>query len=946
MSDIFNVKDTIEVAGKKHAYYSLPKLTDTYENISTLPFCMKIVLENLLRNEDDGQSVGKNHIEAVANWDAGAEASKEIAFMPARVVLQDFTGVPSVVDLAAMRDAVVELGGRAEQINPFIPSELVVDHSVQVDAYGREDALDLNEKIEFKRNNERYEFLHWGKNAFKNFVVVPPATGIVHQVNLEYLARVVMAAEVDGELMAYPDTVFGTDSHTTMINGIGVLGWGVGGIEAEAAMLGQPSSMLIPQVVGFELKGKLTEGVTATDLVLRVVEMLRAHGVVGKFVEFYGEGLHSMPLADRATIANMSPEYGATCGIFPIDQMAIDYLRLSGRDEAQIELVEKYAKAQGLWHDADTPAATYSSKLELDLSSVQPALAGPNLPQQRINLSDMHEKFGETLEKMTKDRKAEVEGKVRFDQEGGEQEQAEHLAAEPNIDVDTETDDSKGYQPANNVFSSVNIDEKEHKLRDGSVVIAAITSCTNTSNPAVMIGAGLVAKKAAEKGLKAKPWVKTSLAPGSKVVTDYLEKTKLMDELEKTGFYLVGYGCTTCIGNSGPLPDVIEKGIEENDLVAAAVLSGNRNFEGRIHSHVKASYLASPPLVVAYALAGTVDIDLTTHPLGQDQDGNDVYLKDIWPTSDEINELIANNIDADMFRKNYGEVFDGSKEWNAISSADSQLYPWDEGSTYIKNPPFFDGMTMEPEGIPDIEGARILGLFGDSITTDHISPAGNIDPNSPAGKYLQERGVMEADFNSYGSRRGNDAVMTRGTFANIRIKNQMMGGKEGGYTYYFKDDKSTLQDGEEMAIYDAAMKYKEDKRPLVVLGGAEYGSGSSRDWAAKGTILLGVKAVLTSSFERIHRSNLVGMGVLPLTFKDGENADTYHLDGSEVLSITGLDNGESKTATVTATRADGSTETFEVNVGLQTPKEREYVRHGGVLHYVLRQLAAESKSAA
>ena len=737
-----------------------------------------------------------------------------------------------------------------------------------------------------------------------------------------------MAAEVDGELTAYPDTVFGTDSHTTMINGIGVLGWGVGGIEAEAAMLGQPSSMLIPQVVGFELKGKLTEGVTATDLVLRVVEMLRAHGVVGKFVEFYGEGLHSMPLADRATIANMSPEYGATCGIFPIDQMAIDYLRLSGREESQIELVEKYAKAQGLWHDADTPAATYSSKLELDLSSVKPALAGPNLPQQRINLSDMHEKFGETLEKMTKDRKSEIDGKVRFDQEGAQQEQADRLYAKPNV------------------FSDVNIDDKSHKLRDGSVVIAAITSCTNTSNPAVMIGAGLVAKKAAAKGLKAKPWVKTSLAPGSKVVTDYLEKTKLMDELEKTGFYLVGYGCTTCIGNSGPLLESIEQGIKENDLVAAAVLSGNRNFEGRIHSHVKASYLASPPLVVAYALAGTVDIDLTTHPLGQDQDGNDVYLKDIWPTSDEINELIANNIDADMFRKNYGEVFDGSAAWNAISSADSQLYPWSEKSTYIKNPPFFDGMTMEPEGIPDIEGARILGLFGDSITTDHISPAGNIDANSPAGKYLQERGVMPADFNSYGSRRGNDAVMTRGTFANIRIKNQMMGGKEGGYTYYFKGDNATLKDGEEMAIYDAAMKYKEDQRPLVVLGGAEYGSGSSRDWAAKGTILLGVKAVLTSSFERIHRSNLVGMGVLPLTFKDDENADTYHLDGSEVLSITGLDNGESKTATVTATRADGSTETFEVNVMLQTPKEREYVRHGGVLHYVLRQLAAESKNAA
>ena len=935
MSDIFNVKDTISVDGKEHAYYSLPKLTDTYENISKLPFCMKIVLENLLRNEDDGQSVGKNHIEAVANWDAGAEASKEIAFMPARVVLQDFTGVPSVVDLAAMRDAVVELGGNAEQINPFIPSELVVDHSVQVDAYGREDALDLNEKIEFKRNNERYEFLHWGKNAFKNFVVVPPATGIVHQVNLEYLARVVMAADVDGELTAYPDTVFGTDSHTTMINGIGVLGWGVGGIEAEAAMLGQPSSMLIPQVVGFELTGKLTEGVTATDLVLRVVEMLRAHGVVGKFVEFYGEGLHSMPLADRATIANMAPEYGATCGIFPIDQMAIDYLRLSGREENQIELVEKYAKAQGLWHDADTPAATYSSKLELDLSSVQPALAGPNLPQQRINLSDMHEKFGETLTAMTKDRKKEVEAKVRFDEEGGKQDQAKTLAAKPNP-----------FCAEGSTYCTVKIEDEEYRLRDGSVVIAAITSCTNTSNPAVMIGAGLVAKKAAAKGLTAKPWVKTSLAPGSKVVTDYLEKSQLMDELEKIGFYLVGYGCTTCIGNSGPLLGAIEEAIEEGDLVAAAVLSGNRNFEGRIHSHVKASYLASPPLVVAYALAGTVDIDLTTHPLGQDNDGNDVFLKDIWPTSEEINELIANNIDADMFRKNYGEVFDGSAAWNAISSADSQLYPWSEESTYIKNPPFFDGMTMEPEGILDIEGARILGLFGDSITTDHISPAGNIDANSPAGKYLQERGVMEADFNSYGSRRGNDAVMTRGTFANIRIKNTMMAGKEGGYTYYFNGDSATLQDGQEMAIYDAAMKYKEEKRPLVVLGGAEYGSGSSRDWAAKGTILLGVKAVLTSSFERIHRSNLVGMGVLPLTFKDGENAATYNLDGSEVLSITGLNNGESKIAKVTATRADGSTESFDVNVMLQTPKEREYVRHGGVLHYVLRQLAAESKNAA
>ena len=944
MSDVFNVKDTLNVAGKAHSYYSLPKLAETYSNINQLPFCMKIVLENLLRNEDGGLSVGKNHIEAVANWDAAAKPSQEIAFMPARVVLQDFTGVPSVVDLAAMRDAIVKLGGNAEQINPFIPSELVVDHSVQVDVYGREDALDLNKKIEFERNNERYEFLHWGKQAFNNFKVVPPATGIVHQVNLEYLARVVMAAEQNGELTAYPDTVFGTDSHTTMINGIGVLGWGVGGIEAEAAMLGQASSMLIPQVVGFELTGKLSEGVTATDLVLRVVEMLRAHGVVGKFVEFYGEGLHNMPLADRATIANMAPEYGATCGIFPIDQVAINYLRLSGRSEEQIELVEAYAKAQGLWHDANTPNAVYSSQLTLDLSTVVPSLAGPKLPHQRVALTDMHQSFTQTLAEMTRDRNTEIKGKVRFDQEGGDQPQADALAVEPEVEVDT-SDDRGNTTSQSNVFSKICIDDTEHELRDGSVVIAAITSCTNTSNPAVMIGAGLVAKNAAAKGLKAKPWVKTSLAPGSKVVTDYLEKTELLGELEKVGFYLVGYGCTTCIGNSGPLPDVIDQGVRDNNLVVASVLSGNRNFEGRIHPRVKTNYLASPPLVVAYALAGTVDIDLTTHPLGQDQDGNDVYLKDIWPTTAQIDELITHNIDADMFHKNYGEVFEGSSEWNAISSPDSQLYQWDEASTYIKNLPFFDGMTMQPEGIPDIHNARVLGVFGDSITTDHISPAGNINADSPAGQYLQSRGVMEADFNSYGSRRGNDAIMTRGTFANIRIKNLMMKGKEGGYTYYFKDDKASLSDGEEMTIYDAAMKYKQDGRTLVVLGGEQYGTGSSRDWAAKGTILLGVKAVLAGSFERIHRSNLVGMGVLPLTFKEGESIQSHNLDGSEILSITGLNDGESSTATVTAIRADGSSETFEVNVMLQTPKERVYVRHGGVLHYVLRELANENQQA-
>ncbi len=947
MSDIFKVKSKLSAAGKDYSYFSLTKLAERFDNINSLPYCMKIVLENLLRHEDGGQSVGQKHIEAVAKWDCGAEPCQEIAFMPARVVLQDFTGVPSVVDLAAMRDAVVKLGGQAEQINPFIPSELVVDHSVQVDVYGREDALDLNKKIEFERNNERYEFLHWGKQAFKNFVVVPPATGIVHQVNLEYLARVVMEAETDfgdgKELTAYPDTVFGTDSHTTMINGIGVLGWGVGGIEAEAAMLGQPSSMLIPQVVGFELTGKLSEGVTATDLVLRVVEMLRAHGVVGKFVEFFGEGLAQMPLADRATIANMSPEYGATCGIFPIDEVAINYLRLSGRDEAHIELVEAYARAQGLWHDKDSKKACYSSTLHLDLATVVPSLAGPKLPHQRIALADMHQSFGDMLHTMKKDRKAEVKGKVRFDQEGGQQEQAKELAAHPKTEVATEVPANK--EAPKSVFSTVTINDKEHKLCDGSVVIAAITSCTNTSNPAVMIGAGLVAKNAAAKGLKAKPWVKTSLAPGSKVVTDYLHKTNLMDELEKVGFYLVGYGCTTCIGNSGPLPDVIEQGIKDNDLVVSSVLSGNRNFEGRIHPSVKTNYLASPPLVVAYALAGTVDIDLTHQPLGTDLEGNDVYLKDIWPTSSQIDELIANNIDAEMFHKNYGKVFEGSEEWNAIHSSSSQLYPWNEASTYIKNPPFFDDMAMEPEGISDIKDARVLGIFGDNITTDHISPAGSIAPDSPAGKYLQERGVMPADFNSYGSRRGNDAVMTRGTFANIRIKNLMMGGEEGGYTYYFKCDNATLSDGEKLPIYDAAMKYKADKRPLIVIGGEEYGTGSSRDWAAKGTNLLGVKAVLAASFERIHRSNLIGMGVLPLTFMEGESAETHQLDGSEVISISGLDDPNNHTATVTATRADGSQTSFDVHIMLQTPKEREYVCHGGVLHYVLRQLACENKQA-
>ena len=921
MADSFSTRDQLEVNGKTYTYSSLSKLGKQFD-IARLPYSMKILLENLLRNEDGGVTVGKDHIEAVAKWDPKAEPATEIAFMPARVLLQDFTGVPCVVDLAAMRDAVARLGGKATQINPQIPSELVIDHSVQVDAYGRPEALDLNAKIEFDRNKERYSFLRWGQKAFQDFKVVPPSTGIVHQVNLEHLARVVMEREVEGTLLAFPDTVFGTDSHTTMINGLGVLGWGVGGIEAEAAMLGQPSSMLIPQVVGFKLTGRLPEGATGTDLVLTVTQTLRAHGVVGKFVEFFGDGLQHLPLADRATIANMAPEYGATCGIFPVDAESLRYLRLSGRDEAQIALVEAYAKAQGLWHAPDAPHAEYSSTLELDMGTVLPSLAGPKRPQDRVLLSDMQDNFREQVVGMTahRDNNSRDE-KQDMDAEGGDQQQAEHLAARP--------------------VSKIRIHDQDADLTDGSVVIAAITSCTNTSNPAVMIGAGLVARNALAKGLKAKPWVKTSLAPGSLVVTDYLQKAGLMDDLEKTGFYLVGYGCTTCIGNSGPLPDPVSEGIVENDLAVAAVLSGNRNFEGRIHSQVKMNYLASPPLVVAYALAGTIDIDLTSDPLGHDADGKDVYLRDIWPSSQEIADLIAETVGPEMFSKNYADVFEGDNRWNAIESPDGELYRWDEASTYIKNPPYFDGMTMDVGGIDDIHGARVLGLFGDSITTDHISPAGNIKKDSPAGRFLRERGVQPADFNSYGSRRGNDDVMVRGTFANIRIKNRMFDGEEGGNTLYFGKAAKGKQDGEKMPIYDTAMKYKADGTPLVVLAGKEYGTGSSRDWAAKGTILLGVKAVIAESFERIHRSNLVGMGVLPLRFQDGENAETLGLDGSETFDITGLDDGKAKTANVVAHKADGGTVAFEVKVLLLTPKETDYFRNGGILHYVLRQLAAK-----
>jgi len=892
MTDSFSTHTALEVDGKRYRIASLTRLGERF-NLKRLPYSMKILLENLLRHED-GLNVTAREIEAVANWNATKEPDTEIAFMPARVVLQDFTGVPCVVDLAAMRDAIVRLGGDAKKINPLIPSELVIDHSVQVDDFGKAGSLDLNVKIEFERNKERYSFLRWGQKAFNNFKVVPPRTGIVHQVNLEYLARVVMTGEKEGTTWAFPDTVFGTDSHTTMINGIGVLGWGVGGIEAEAAMLGQPSSMLIPQVVGFRLTGRLPEGATATDLVLTVTQMLRKHGVVGKFVEFFGDGLKHLSLADRATIANMAPEYGATCGIFPIDAEAINYLRLSGRDEAQIRIVEAYAKAQGLWHDENTPHADFSSKLELNLADVKPSLAGPKRPQDRVLLSDMQKSCRDALPGLTAKRTKPGEAAVSFN-------------------------------------------HQDFTLRDGAVVIAAITSCTNTSNPAVMLGAGLLARNAVARGLKVKPWVKTSLAPGSLVVTDYLKKAGVLGDLEKLGFFLVGYGCTTCIGNSGPLPAEISKGIADGDLAVASVLSGNRNFEGRVHPEVKMNYLASPPLVVAYALAGTADVDLTKEPLGTGGDGKPVYLKDIWPSNKEIGDVIARTIGPDLFKHNYADVFKGDSSWNQIAAPVGERYGWDAKSTYIKNPPYFDGMSMQIGRIRDVQGARCLGLFGDSITTDHISPAGDIKATSPAGQFLQAHGVTKVDFNSYGSRRGNDDVMVRGTFANIRIKNLMLGGEEGGNTLYFPSR-------EKLSIYDAALKYRKDGVPLIVIAGKEYGTGSSRDWAAKGTLLLGVKAVIAESFERIHRSNLVGMGVLPLQFRDGENAQSLGLKGDETFDITGLNDGAAREVDVIARGAAGE-KNFRAKVLLLTPKEVEYYRHGGILPYVLRQLAGAAKAA-
>lgn len=889
MHDSFSVRRTLSVNDKNYNYFSLPSLSDKID-ISRLPFSLKILLENLLRHED-GIDITHSDIEALANWDPQAKPETEIAFTPSRVVLQDFTGVPAVVDLAAMRDAMKNLGGNPELINPLSPAELVIDHSVQVDQYGNADALTINNEIEFGRNQERYSFLKWGKSAFSNFNVVPPNTGIVHQVNLEHLARVIFGAERNGELVAYPDTVVGTDSHTTMINGIGVLGWGVGGIEAEAAMLGQAITMLIPQVVGFKLTGELPEGATATDLVLTVVEMLRELGVVGKFVEFFGEGLPNLPLADRATLANMAPEYGATCGIFPVDEESLNYLRLSGRSEEQIALVEAYSRAQGMFHTADSPVAHYSAVLELDMSTVVPSLAGPKRPQDRILLTGAKQAY-------LRDK-----------------------------DVFTAGRDGTG-------SATVEYNGQQFELEDGAVVIAAITSCTNTSNPAVMLGAGLLARNAAAKGLTVKPWVKTSLGPGSRVVTDYLNKAGLMDDLEAMGFYVVGYGCTTCIGNSGPLPEPIGDAIRGNDLVACSVLSGNRNFEGRIHANIKMNYLASPPLVVAYAIAGNLKVDITSESLGSDQDGNPVYLRDIWPSSHEIQQCIADSVTADMFKKSYSSVFSGDERWQAVNSPAGEMFDWQDDSTYIRNPPYFDGMSMDVPPVQDIHGARCLARLGDSITTDHISPAGAIAEDSPAGDYLKSKGIPRSDFNSYGSRRGNHEVMMRGTFANVRLRNQLAPGTEGGWTTF-------QPDGEQMTIFDASNRYQQKNTPLVVLAGSEYGTGSSRDWAAKGTQLLGVKAVITVSFERIHRSNLIGMGVLPLNFMEGESADSLGLDGTETFDITGLGDGSAKQVTVTATAADGSSKQFQAKSRLDTPKEVDYYRHGGILNFVLRQLASE-----
>jgi len=886
--DSLHTRSTLEAGGKQYAYYSLSKAADTLGDVSRLPFSMKVLLENLLRFED-GTTVTRDDLQAMADWLKERRINREIQYRPARVLMQDFTGVPAVVDLAAMRDAMRQLGGDPQKINPLVPVHLVIDHSVMVDEFGNPRAFEKNVEFEYQRNAERYEFLKWGSQAFDNFKVVPPGTGICHQVNLEHIAQVVWTGpDQTGETVAYPDTLVGTDSHTTMVNGLGVLGWGVGGIEAEAAMLGQPVSMLIPEVVGFRLDGQLKEGITATDLVLTVTQMLRQKGVVGRFVEFYGPGLDNLPLADRATIANMAPEYGATCGFFPVDERTIDYLKLTGRDDDQISLVRAYAQAQGLWRDVGSPDPLFTDTLQLDMATIEPSLAGPKRPQDRVLLSDVDDQFNAELESTYK------------------------KGSDPRVGVEGESFD----------------------FGNGDVAIAAITSCTNTSNPSVLIAAGLVARKAREKGLTAKPWVKTSLAPGSQVVTDYLNESGLSEDLDALGFDLVGYGCTTCIGNSGPLAEPISKAINDNDLVAVSVLSGNRNFEGRVSPDCRANYLASPPLVVAYALKGTVRSDMVKEPIGTASNGEPVYLKDIWPTNAEIRTLIDAHVHSDMFRRRYADVYRGDERWQKIEVKGGETYGWPPASTYIQNPPYFTGMTMQAAEPKDIERARPLAIFGDSITTDHISPAGAIKPDSPAGRYLLERQVSRGEFNSYGSRRGNHEVMMRGTFANIRIRNRMLDNVEGGFTRY-------APTGETMAIYDAAMLYKADGRPLVVVAGKEYGTGSSRDWAAKGTVLLGVRAVIAESFERIHRSNLVGMGVLPLQFRDGENAATFGLTGEEKYTIEGIARLQPRQdVDVKVTRDSGEEFSFTARCRIDTYNELEYFRAGGILQYVLRRLAA------
>ena len=883
MNDSFNSRSVIKIGDSQYEIFSLKAINN--KKIEKLPYSHKILLENLLRNEN-GIDVTKKDIEALANWDASGQSDTEISFSPARVILQDFTGVPAIVDLAAMRDAVVKLGGLPEMINPLSPAELVIDHSVQVDSYGTIDALKNNNEIEFNRNKERYSFLKWGQNSFKNFQVVPPNTGIVHQVNLEYLSRIIFNKKngKDSISKLYPDTVIGTDSHTTMINSLGILGWGVGGIEAEAAMLGQAITMLIPQVVGLKLTGKLKEGTTATDLVLTVTEILRKHGVVGKFVEFFGDGLNELPLADRATLGNMSPEFGSTCAIFPIDKETIRYLELSGRSKNHIKLIEIYAKEQGLWRYDGKDTAKYSEALELDMSSIEPSIAGPKRPQDRIELSKAHTSFRKILTSIRKKKKSE----------------------------------------------DIEIDDVKFTLRDGSVLIAAITSCTNTSNPTVMVAAGLLARNARKRGITSQPWVKTSLAPGSKVVTDYLKKANLLDDLESLGFYNVGYGCTTCIGNSGPLKKEISDAITKENIIGCSVLSGNRNFEGRIHPQTQMSFLASPPIVVAYALSGSLDFDFFNHSLGTDQDGQDIFLSEIWPTQKEIQEIISRNINSDMFKSSYKNVFDGDENWNGLDVEAGDIFSWNPKSTYVKHPPYFENMSLEKPLLNDIHNARVLAFLGDSVTTDHISPAGSISTNSPAAEYLKNEGVEPKNFNSYGSRRGNHEIMMRGTFANNRLRNKLVPDIEGGWTLHMPTNKK-------MTIYDASQQYKQENIPLIIIAGKEYGAGSSRDWAAKGPLLLGVKAVLASSYERIHRSNLIGMGILPLEFIDNEEPESLGLNGTETYSITAFSDTTSKFVNIEAKQSE-NTINFKAKIRIDTPKERDYFEHGGILHYVLRQL--------